>query len=99
MDAAGHKFTLCVKGTDGWGEKAPIAPKGAVFLPNISIASEGIQYLTLLHHNMKQVAIFLAAKGGYSPPPLSLIHIRPVPTSTKDLFFPLQITLPAEELQ
>ena len=68
MDATGHNFTLCVKGTDGSCEKGLITPEGIVFLPNISIASEGIQYLTLLHYNMKQVAIFLAAKGGYSPP-------------------------------
>lgn len=72
MDATGHNFILCVKGTDGWCEKAPIAPKGAVFLPSISIASEGIQYLTLLHHHIKQVAIFWAAKGGYSPRPFPL---------------------------
>lgn len=68
MDAMGHNFTLCVKGTDGSCEKALITPEGTVFLPNISIASEGIHYFTLLHYNMKQVAIFLAAKGGYSPP-------------------------------
>lgn len=46
----------------------------------------------------KQVVILLAAKGGHSSSFL-LIHTRPVPTGTKDLFFPSQITLPAEELQ
>lgn len=90
----GHKFTLCVKATDGSCEKALITPDGTVFLPNISIASEGIQYLTLLDYNKKQVVIFLAAKGLHSP-----IHIKPVPTGTKDLFFSLQMTLPAEKLQ
>lgn len=63
MDAVGHNFTLCVKGTEGSCEKALITPEGTVFLPNVSILSEGIQYLTLLHYNKKQVVIFLAAKG------------------------------------
>jgi len=68
MAATGHNGTLCVIGTDGLCEQALIAPDGTVFLPNISIASEGIQYLTLPHYNMKQVVIFLAAKGGYFSP-------------------------------
>lgn len=77
MDTTGHNFTLCVKGTDVLREKDVITPKGTVFLPNISIASDGIQYLTLLYYNIKQVTIFSAVKGDIPPPPTPTFPYTP----------------------
>lgn len=64
-------------------EKDLITPKGPVFLPNIFVASEGIQYLTLLHYNVKEVTVF-------SPPtpPFPYTH-QACPLQAQRIYFSL----------
>lgn len=79
---------------DGSCEKALIPPKSTVFLPQL--LKDFLTHITTLE--CEEAGCDFVSCKGRTFLPFPPIHTRPIPTGTKDLFFPSQITLPAEEL-